>query len=282
VRCSNRIRAGNIEQYWLRFMSPVAKAGESWARVYEPRTAEPVPTLIFLHGIGMEWEFWPNSADPMPAIAARGIRVIRTEGPWHGRRQARGWFSGEPTIANGPVGFIDLFAAWVAESAALIEWTRKNFPGKVALGGVSLGALSAQLVATAAANWRPSQIPDGLLLITTTRDFEAICLDSGFAHALDAPDRLAANGWRREDLQACLPILAPQGELAIPPERIVMLLGDADNVTPIAGGRDLIRDWNLPPANVFLRHRGHFSAGLGALAETAALDRLWEVLRAAA
>ena len=52
-------------------------------------------------------------------------------------------------MGRGPLGFIALFQAWVAEVAALIAWARQTSDGPVAVGGVSLGALAAQMVAMA-------------------------------------------------------------------------------------------------------------------------------------
>ena len=43
-----------------------------------------------------------------------------------------------------------------------------------------------------------------------------------------------------------LPLLAPFGPPAMGPERVVMLLGTRDDVTPYAGGIALARDWQLP------------------------------------
>ena len=60
-----------------------------------------------------------------------------------------------------------------------------------------------------------------------------------------------------------LPLLEPHGLPALPPERIVMFLGETDDLTPYKGGLDLARRWKLPPENIFTRWQGHFSAPLG-------------------
>src|SRR3546814_2104258 len=80
-----------------------------------------------------------DAIDIAPALTRKGLRVIRPEGPWHGRRRMPGCFGGEPAMAQGPLGLLKLFAAWGAEVAVLIDWARRKGSGPVALGGVSLG-----------------------------------------------------------------------------------------------------------------------------------------------
>jgi hypothetical protein len=60
-------------------------------------------------------------------------------------------------------------------------------------------------------------------------------------------------------------------------ERIIMVLGHADDVTPSAGGKALARRWQVPAANIFARHQGHFSVSLGILRDRAPLERLKEI-----
>ena len=88
--------------------------------------------------------FWPYRGDPINALAASGVRVVRPEAPWHGLRRLAGSYSGEPVLAWGPLGLINLFAAWISEIGILIAWARRTSRGSIALGGVSLGALVAQ------------------------------------------------------------------------------------------------------------------------------------------
>src|SRR3546814_2991848 len=81
-------------------------------------------------------------------------------------------FGGEPAMAQGPLGFLKLFAAWGAEVAVLIDWARRQGSGSVALGGVSLGALTSQLTAVAARDWPAELRPDALLLIASSQDLK--------------------------------------------------------------------------------------------------------------
>ncbi len=279
---------GPYRQYWLRFPAPSQavidgsqQTGErrAWAKVYEPAEGGAnAPCLIFLHGIGMETDLWGEMTDPVNMLTARGFRVIRPEAPWHGHRRAEGFFGGEPAIAQGPLGFIELFHAAVREAALLIEWARRNGASRVAVGGLSLGALTAQLVATRARNWPEAQRPDHLLLVTTSEDMLDIALRGSMARLLEMPRRFAAAGWTETELARWTPLLEPHGEPVMAPDHIAVLLGRADDLTPVAGGESLLKRWRVPEDNVFRRHQGHFSASLGLYRDAAVLERLAELM----
>jgi hypothetical protein len=57
-----------------------------------------------------------------------------------------------------------------------------------------------------------------------------------------------------------------------------MALGDVDTVTPYPGGRALAETWGIPAENLFVTHRGHFSASLGLCRDSGPLDRLCSIL----
>ncbi len=267
------------EQFWLRFPSPFPETGgEAWARVFEPAGVAHPPTIIFLHGICVELEFWPDSRDPLPTLAGRGIRVVRPEGPWHGRRRLEGSFGGEPALARGPIGFIELFEAWVAEIAVLIAWARHTSDGPVALGGISLGALTSQLVATAARHWPERMRPDALLLVATSGEMAESLSQSSMGRAIGLGQELAKRGWRTEDMAKWRPLVEPEGAPAPAPERIVMVLGSVDDVTPYPGGMGLSEAWQVPAVNRFVWPRDHFSTGLGIAADQGPIRRLIEIL----
>ncbi len=273
-------------QYWLRFPSLASgeesaaavkegEKGKAWAKVYEPEQGgNGAPCLIFLHGIGMETDFWGEMADPVNLLTKRGFRVIRPEAPWHGHRRLRGRFGGEPAIAQGPLGFLELFHAWVMEVAQLTAWARETGATQVAVGGLSLGALTAQLVATQARNWSADQQPDHLLLVTTSEDMIDIALNGSMARLLNMPQHFATAGWTEGDLARWTPLLEPHGEPVMASDHIVALLGRADDLTPIKGGESLLRRWKVPESNIFRRNQGHFSASLGLYRDSSVLNRL--------
>ncbi|MGF1625914.1 MAG: alpha/beta hydrolase family protein [Alphaproteobacteria bacterium] len=285
VEQSHWVPGPNGRQCWLRFASPGLPGDTAWAQVIEPEGVSDPPTLISLHGICVESEHWGPAMDAIdvaPALARKGLRIIRPEGPWHGRRRLPGTFGGEPAMAQGPLGFLKLFAAWGAEVAVLIDWARRRNgeggSGQVALGGVSLGALTSQLVATAARDWPQHLRPDALILIACSENLKDVAFQGCLAAAIGLPARLAAQGWREADIERYLPLMEPRGEPAMAPEKIVMALGEADDLTPFAGGLALARRWQVPPANLFLRHQGHFSVAFDLARRPQPLDRLVEIL----
>jgi pimeloyl-ACP methyl ester carboxylesterase len=280
IEASRRVAGASGLEHWLRFRAPVL-GDTAWARVSTPEGAADPPTLVFLHGIAMENDMWRGAADPLTSGAIGGLRVIRPEGPWHGRRRLPGWYGGEPAIGGGPLGMLDLFQAWVAEVACLIAWARATSRGPVALGGVSLGALTSQLLAVAAGHWRAELQPDALLLVATSGAVLDIAQDGSLSRAVELQPRIEAAGWTPEALARWVPLLQPTGRPAMGSERVVMLIGERDDLTQHAGGLALARAWGLPEANLFTRRQGHFSVSLGLLRDKAPLERLTEILGAA-
>src|SRR5258706_292796 len=128
-------------------------------------------------------------------------------------------------MAGGPAGMLDLFAAWVGEVAALIAWARATSRGPVAVGGISLGALTSQLVATAAAQWPGSLRPDALLLVGTTGEVVDAAVSGGLGRALGVGQRLSALSWTPEAMRRWRPLLEPQGAPVMDPAAIVIVIG---------------------------------------------------------
>jgi hypothetical protein len=74
------------------------------------------------------------------------------------------------------------------------------------------------------------------------------------------------------------PLMDPPGQPVMPPSHIVSILGTADRVTPIGGGMDLVRRWNLPPENLFVMRQGHFGTPVRLIRDDAPLRRLKAIL----
>ncbi|MDX1483727.1 MAG: hypothetical protein R3229_04520 [Alphaproteobacteria bacterium] len=281
METSRAIAEEGFETYWLR--APARVGGEAdtlWARVEAPSAPGPHPVLVFTHGICMESEFIYTIGSPSGELAASGLAVIRPEGPYHGRRRMRGFFGGEPVIALGPMGMLDYFEAHVRELAWLTAWARTTFGGPVAVGGVSLGALAAQLAAVAAADWPAAMRPDAVFLVTGSQSVMAVVTEGALPRALGAMPVLEANGWPREAVEEWMPLLEPRGKPALDGDRIVALLGAHDEITPYGEGQHLMDSWSVPPANVFLRNSGHFTAALSLYRDPAPFERLRAVLQA--
>ena len=64
------------------------------------------------------------------------------------------------------------------------------------------------------------------------------------------------------------------------PAAIMMVLGEADRVTPYAGGNALAQTWGLPEGNIFRRPRGHFSQAVAMPGEHEVLAALARRLHA--
>ncbi|MHC4984316.1 MAG: alpha/beta fold hydrolase, partial [Planctomycetota bacterium] len=199
VEASRSVEGPAGPEHWLRFHSPTMD-DTAWARVSAPAGVADPPTLIFLHGIAMENDMWRGAADPLLKGAIDGVRVIRPEGPWHGRRRPDGWYGGEPAFGLGPRGFLELFEAWVGEVAVLTRWARRTSKGPVALGGVSLGALTSQLAAVAAHDWPDDMRADALFLVATSGQLLAVAEDGSLARAVKLQSHIRAQGWTRDAL----------------------------------------------------------------------------------
>ncbi len=283
VERSREVRGALGHEYWLHFRAPSPRLDENvWAHVYEPDGREDPPSLIALHGIAVEPEMWKQISEPDFELVRRGFRVIRIGAPGHARRTPVGCYGGEPVLARGPLGFIELFEAWVAEVAVLIGWARQTSNAPVAIAGLSLGALTGQLVATAARAWPERLRPDAVYLTATSGDVVETVLHGSIARALGAERALRDHGWSRADIERWRPVLEPRGPPAVPPDRIVMVLGAADTLTPYAGGAALAAAWDVPPRNLFVRRQGHFTVGLEAYNDPAPMRRLAEIVKALA
>jgi hypothetical protein len=276
---SRRLAGALGTEYWLRFPTTVAsQLDTAWAHVYEPAEVPARATFIFLHGIAMETELWGPVSDPVNELTAQGIRVVRPEGPWHGRRRWPGWYGGEPILARGVAGFVALFEAWLRELALLVAWARDKDGARVAVGGVSLGALACQLSACAARRWPKEMQPDAQFLLATSGDLMTVARRGALARALGIPARLEAAGWDDFKIAGWRPLLEPAGQPVMGGSHTVMVLGRADNVTPFPGGLALARQWRVPDTNLFLRRQGHFTVALGLWRDAAPLRRLIELL----
>ena len=276
---SRRALVDGGQEYWIRFASPSDVMGDTvHARVFEPDGPADPPTLIFCHGLGVEAEQWRNFHDELVPLRRRGVRLLRFEAPWHGRRTSAGRYGGEQFLAGAPASTLELLSAQVSEAAVAIAWCRRSSAGRVALGGVSLGALVSQMAAVRARDWPAAMRPDALAPVTSCDSMHAIAFESSLTRALGLPDALGAKGWTVDTMARWRGVIDPVGEPAVAPENIVAVLGTADTVMPFALGRAPFARWGVPEKNLFIRRQGHFRAALGQLRDWRHLDRLAEVL----
>lgn len=275
VQHSAQVVGKKLYKSWLKLPSPLGDT--LWARLSVPKdVAEPVGTLIMCHGVGMEDEFWGSSLPK--TIASQGMRVLSPEGPWHGRRRLAGYYGGEPVLARGPGGLLDYFHYHGRELALLVRWVRDNIGGPVALGGISLGALTSQLVATASHSWPDIYRPDAYLLVTPSPSIRAVAFEGRLTQSLGVTDAVMAEGWTPDSVAQWAPLLEPQGAPTVAANRLVFVVGDLDEVTPAHTGRAFIDRWQLPDENAFIRPGGHFTTALGLLRDPTPLHRMAQIL----
>jgi len=234
-----------------------------WAHIIEPEGAKDPPTLVFLHGIAMETEMWVGFEDAVLLAVDQGFRVIRPEGPWHGRRKLKGHFGGEPVLSWGPLGFLTYITRHLREAGQLIAWARGQGGGPVALMGLSLGGLTSQRLGTAANAWPEAYRPDALMLLVVSGRAGSLEIGGRLARELGIPQKLAESGWSEPNLAPYRLFAEPQEAPPLPPNRLFMLLGKHDELMPIEDGLALAKRWKVPEGNLSVSEQGHFSASLG-------------------
>jgi pimeloyl-ACP methyl ester carboxylesterase len=266
--------------YWLRFKSPSQRLGDTvYARVHEPHDAVDAPTIIFGHGICVEFDHWHGLIDEAETLCKAGFRVIRPEAPWHGRRAPAGYFGGERLIATYPAGMLDAVLGALQEWAVLADWSRKTSRGALAFGGTSLGAQTAQLAADRAREWPQRLRPDGLLLITHCGRMAEAAQYGKVARIVGGAEEAKQKGWTLEKIDGYAALLDPRPEPAVAPVKIVSVLGRRDIVTPFASALSLIDGWKVPSENRFVWDRGHFSIPMTLIRNQAPIARFREVMR---
>jgi len=281
ITISHRVETRNGGQdYWLRFKSPSSRMNDQViARVYEPYCAENAPTLIFGHGICVEFDHWLGLVDEVEAMVKMGIRVVRPEAPWHGRRIPDGMYGGERFIATAPMGALDLFTSAAQEWSVIIDWFRQKTKAPIAIGGSSLGAMTSQIICDKARHWPERLRPDAAFLVTHCGHIEDAVVHGKLAKVWGIAHATIDQGWRSDLIRRYMPLLEAEGQPIIPPENIVTVLGNHDNVTPFDSARTLIDEWNVPAENQFVYRRGHFSVPIGMMRDHAPLLKLQQILK---
>lgn len=280
VTVSRSIPSAAGRDYWIRFNSPSGIGDMVFARVSEPDGVSNPPTVIFLHGVGVEFDHWHGMIDDAAHFCRMGMRVVRPEAPWHGRRVAPGSYGGERFIATMPRGSLEFFSTQVREVAVLMEWCRASTDAPVAVGGSSLGAHVARVVASQAREWQQRLRPDGLLLITPCGRLQDAAIEGSFARVWGSAEATGALGWGSELRSKWFSLIDPKQAPIVPPERIVSVLGRNDQVTPFASGDKLMTELGIPVANKFCWPLGHFSIPLNLVRDPTPLHKFRSVLDA--
>ena len=282
IERSKSVDHGDVIEYWLRFESEGVgddPADTCYAHIYEPKQhAANLPSFFFAHGLAMETEMMLEGPRSFLNMARVGMRIVLPDGPGHNRRCKTGYYGGESFLTEPPISGIQHFVRAAREYAAMIAWCRAQGPGKVSLGGISLGALTAQVAASRWRYWPAECKPDALFLMTATARISALPLESSLGQMADLDNEVRRNGWRAEHFQALESITDATTEPPIDPANIVLMVGKRDDVTPAAGGHQLAGQWRIPKDNLFVRDRGHFSAAIGLGVDPAPYTRMFDIL----
>lgn len=280
VEQSRVFDAVDDRQYWIRFQSPSQRTGDLvYARVHEPAGVNNPPTIIYGHGICVEFDYLEGLVDEVDVLCRLGFRVVRPEAPFHGRRRPQGYYGGEYISATSPLGVLDTFTAAVAERAVLMDWCRRSSTGPVTMGGSSLGALIAQLLTGAAANWPQDLRPDALLLIMHCSEMEDALIHGSIAKLFGALKAKHEAGWSVTTVAEYLRALDPPAQPSIAAANIVSVLGARDAATPFSGGLELLDRWQVPPPNRFVWPQGHFSLPIALTRNDAPLRHFQQVVK---
>ena len=283
IERSGSVDHGDVIEYWLRFESDGVgddPADTAYAHIYEPkqRPAAGLPSFFFGHGLSMETEMMVDGPRSFIDIARVGMRIILPDGPGHNRRCKPGLYGGESFLVEPPISGIQHFVRAARESAAMVAWCRAQGPGRISLGGISLGALSAQVAASRWRYWPAECKPDALFLMTTTARVSALPLESSLGQMADIDNEVRRHGWTAEHFEVLEPITDASAEPPLDPGNIVLMVGARDDVTPAVGGNMLAQRWRIPKENLFLRDRGHFSAAIGLGVDPAPYARMFDIL----
>lgn len=282
VERSRTVDHGDVIEYWLRFESDGVgddPADTCYAHIYEPKQRRSnLPSFFFAHGLAMETEMMMDGPRSFLEMARVGLRIVLPDGPGHNRRCRTGYYGGESFLIEPPISGIQHFVRAAREYAALIAWCRAQGPGKISLGGISLGALTVQVTASRWRYWPAECKPDAVFLMTSTARISALPLESSLGQMADIDNEVRRHGWRPEHFQVLEPITDAGAEPPLDPASIVLMIGDRDDVTPAAGGYQLARQWRIPKENLFVRDRGHFSAAIGLGVDPAPYARMFDIL----
>jgi hypothetical protein len=147
------------------------------------------------------------------------------------------------------------------------------------MGGSSLGALIAQLVAGRAQHWPQHLRPDALLLIMHCSKIEDALIHGTIAKLFGALDAKHERGWSVANVAEYMRALDPPAQPCVDAANIVSVLGKHDKATPFDGGLELIDRWQLPQANRFIWPQGHFSLPIALTRNDAPLQRFHQIVK---
>ena len=271
-------------EYLIRFPSPSPFTSRDTvtARVYEPANADShAPAFVFGSGLGMLYDlirYWPEEDYMARRLAARGIRTILPESPWHGRRELPGHYSGEPYLARAPVSIFELLSAQVQETAQIIAWARAEGARRIGVGGVSLGGLVTQQIAGHCGDWPEDMRPDMVFIGAGSSHVDEVVVQGDLSGRLGMSAAVRGAGWTDGALARLRPLLDPPARAALAPDTILAYLGRRDQSTPYALAKRLLDDWHVPDGNRIVHDAGHIALYTRLIRGGDAVPRIAEML----
>lgn len=246
---------------------------EEYDRYVENRTAtarmvihdEPRPVTILIHGYlgGMhraERRVWP-----MRFWKRLGMDVVLFVLPFHGRRAERRFGAKPPFPGADPRVTNEGFRQAMRDLQALVGWLEKRGHPRIGAMGMSLGGFSTSLAATLEPRLAFA-IP-----IIPLASIAATARQNG--HLGTTPEEEEAEYRALEAVyRVTSPLYRPP---AIPPERMLIIAGEADRITPIVHAQNLARHFGcrletMPGGHLMqfgrgerFRSIGRFLGGLG-------------------
>ncbi|MGZ8409472.1 MAG: hypothetical protein ACXWVS_06045, partial [Hyphomicrobium sp.] len=106
-----------------------------------------------------------------------------------------------------------------------------------------------------------------------------IVTNGSLARNIGLPQTLERAGWTAPHIERWLGLFEPRMPPVVASDRIVIVLGRADDLMPHEGGVDLAHRWEVPANNVFVQPQGHFSVSLALLNDPAPMQRFARILR---
>jgi hypothetical protein len=263
IQESAKIPGPSGVEYLIKFKSPSPLMNDMvYARIYEPtETDKTLPSFVFASGLGMmndQIKYWPEEEYIGRYLSSHGFRVALIESPWHGRREKKACFSGEPYVATAPVGLFTLYAAQSMETGIVIDWLRSIGASAVGIGGVSLGGIVSEHFISRCGTYPHSMRPDMALLVATSNHIAEVVLNSEISASLELGKQVRDAGWDDRNLNRLKSLLDPNKEPGIPSENIFGIFGKNDTYIPYKYSVELMKEWNVSPNNITTWDSGHF------------------------
>lgn len=225
------------------------------------RPHERRPAVVLIHGylggeLRLDEAFWP-----VEWLLDQGLDVALFVLPFHGeRRRDRG---ARPVFpSNDPRFTVEGFRQAIGDVRWLMRWLRARGAPAVGAVGMSLGAYTTALLATV----EPELAFGGLLVpLASLADFAR----DGERLVGTDDERRAQHAALDEALRVVSPLARPS---RLPPDRLVVLAGESDRITPLAHAERLAGHFGaplerFPGGHIVQLGRGQAFASLGRVIE---------------